>query len=164
MIGQTDQANHEYDLSDFWSAADAGNLPAVSFLKAARYQDGHAAYSDPLDEQEFLVNTIKHLQSLPSWSSTAIIIDYDDSDGWYDHVFGPIVNHSNTSLDAGCGTSTHGAPARCGYGPRLPYLVISPWARTNFVDHTLTDQSSTTRFIEDNWLHGQRICATSFDT
>ena len=51
MIGHTDQANHQYDLSDFWAAADAGNLPAVSFLKAAAYQDGHAGYSDPLDEQ-----------------------------------------------------------------------------------------------------------------
>jgi phospholipase C len=40
---------------------------------------------------------------------------------------------------------------RCGYGPRLPYLVISPWAKVNFIDHTLTDQSSTIRFIEENW-------------
>jgi phospholipase C len=43
------------------------------------------------------------------------------------------------------------APGRCGYGPRLPLLVISPYARRNFVDHTLTDQTSIARFIEDNW-------------
>jgi len=166
MIGHTDQANHQYDLTDFWAAADAGNMPAVSFLKAPEYQDGHAGYSDPLDEQTFVASTINHLMSLPSWSSTAVILTYDDSDGWYDHVPGPIVNHSNTTVDADprCTTATDGAPARCGYGPRLPYLVISPYARTNFVDHTLTDQTSTPRFIEDNWLAGQRISSQSFDT
>src|SRR5947209_11680758 len=163
MIGQTDQANHQYDLSAFWTAADAGNLPAISFLKAPGYQDGHPANSDPLDEQQYLVNTINHLMSLPSWKSTTIIIGWDDSDGWYDHVRGSIVNHSNTPLDFGCGTTTDGPGARCGYGPRLPYVVISPYAKDNFVDHTLIDQTSTTRFIEDNWLGGQRLSASSFD-
>jgi phospholipase C len=161
MIGQTDQANHQYDLSDFWTAADAGNLPAVSFLKASGYQDGHPGNSDPLDEQEYLVNTINHLMSLSSWKSTAIIIQWDDSDGWYDHVRGPIVNHSSTSLDLGCGTTTDAPGAECGFGPRLPYLVISPYAKENAVDHALIDQTSTTRFIEDNWLGGQRL--TNFD-
>ena len=61
-IGHTDQANHQYDLTDFDAALDAGNLPAVSFLKAAAYQDGHAGYSDPLDEQHFLV---EHDQRAP---------------------------------------------------------------------------------------------------
>jgi len=46
---------------------------------------------------------------------------------------------------------------RCGYGTRLPLLVVSPFARANHVDHTLTDQASILRFIEDNWLDGQRI-------
>lgn len=163
MIGQTDQANHQYDLTNFWTAADAGNMPAVSFLKAPGYQDGHPASSDPLDEQEFLVDTINHIMSLPSWQSTAIIVQYDDSDGWYDHVRGPIVNQSSTVLDAGCGSTNDGPPARCGYGPRLPYLVISPYARDNYVDHTLIDQTSTIRFIEDNWLGGQRLSTESFD-
>src|SRR5436309_2878925 len=63
-IGKTDQANHQYDLTDFWNAAQSGNLPAVSFLKAPSYQDGHASSSDPLDEQYFLVYTINALQSL----------------------------------------------------------------------------------------------------
>ena len=54
------------------------------------------------------------------------------------------------------------AQGRCGYGPRIPLLVISPFARQNFVDHTMTDQSSIVRFIEDNWLGGQRILG-SFD-
>jgi phospholipase C len=170
MIGKTDQANHQYDLTDFWSAANAGNLPAVSFLKAAAYQDGHAGYSDPLDEQTFLVSTINQLQKLPSWKDTAIVIAYDDSDGWYDHLAGPLVNSSadakNDALTAPgqCGTGEiEGAyQGRCGYGPRLPLLIISPYAKQNFVDHTVTDQSSVLRFIEDNWDLG-RIGDHSFD-
>jgi Phosphoesterase family len=62
-IGQTDRANHQYDLTDFWDAVKSGNMPAVSFLKAKRSQDGHAGYPSPLDEQIFLVNTLNALNS-----------------------------------------------------------------------------------------------------
>ena len=169
MIGHSDQANHQYDLTDFWAAADSGNLPAVSFLKAPAYQDGHAGYSDPLDEQTFIVNTINRLEKEPDWKSTAIIINYDDSDGWYDHVLAPVVNASNDpNTDALAGPGNCGTPKagsyldRCGYGPRIPLLIISPWARANYVDHSVTDQSSILRFIEDNWSLG-RIGDQSFD-
>ena len=90
---------------------------------------------------------------------------------------GPIVNQSTSTADAltatgACGNGTDSAlpgasaqhaQGRCGYGPRLPLLVISPWAKHNYVDHTLTDQTSILRFIEDNWLDGQRIGNGSFD-
>jgi phospholipase C len=161
MIGRTDQANHQYDLQDFWMALDSGHLPSVSYLKAAAYQDGHAAYSDPLDEQTFLVETINRLMQSREWEHMAIIIAYDDSDGWYDHQMAPIVTQSNTPDDAvfgagNCGTAPAGTfEGRCGYGPRQPLLVISPWARQNYVDHTLSDQSSILRFIEDNWQLGR---------
>jgi len=162
MIGRSDQANHQYDLTDFWAAALAGNLPAVSFLKAGAYQDGHAGYSDPIDEQHFLVDTINRLMRLPVWASTAVIINWDDSDGWYDHVLAPIILQSNDpAIDAlqgpgGCGHAAPGAyQGRCGYGPRLPLFVISMWAKANFVDHGVTDQSSILRFIEDNWSLGR---------
>ena len=164
MIGQSDQANHQYDLADFWAAADNGNLPAVSFLKAAAYQDGHAGYSDPLDEQTFLVNTINRLEKLPTWKSTAVVITWDDSDGWYDHVLGPVVSGSQSSIDALTGTNTCGSASivpqtsgatpeegKCGLGPRLPFLVVSPFSRSNYVDDTLIDQSSVVKFIESNW-------------
>jgi phospholipase C len=161
MIGHSDQANHQYDLSDFWTAADNGNMPAVSFLRAPSYQQGHPGYSDPLDEQTFLVETINRLQQLPSWRSTAVIITWDESDGWYDHVMPPIVNPSddpaNDVLDGAgmCGTPKPGAYLdRCGYGPRIPVLVISPYSRENYVDHQATAQSSIIRFIEDNWQLG----------
>jgi phospholipase C len=169
-IGRTDRANHQYDLSDFWAAADAGQLPAVSFLKPPAYQNGHAGYSDPLDEQQFLVETVDHLQKLPQWRDTAVIITYDDSDGWYDHKPSVIVSPSATTEDTLNGPGRCGDPAatpiayqgRCGYGPRLPLLVVSPYARTNFVDHTLSDQTSILRFIEDNWSTG-RVGDHSFD-
>jgi phospholipase C len=168
MIGRGDRANHQYDLEDFWAAANAGNLPAVSFLKAAAYQDGHPSNSDPLDEQNFLVQTINALQQLPQWSDMAIIITYDDSDGWYDHVMPPIVSRSSSAADALTGPGSCGTPApgeyggRCGYGPRLPLLIVSPWSRQNYVDHTLTNQASVLKFIEDNWSLG-RIGDQSFD-
>jgi phospholipase C len=163
MIGQSDQANHQYDMSDFWASIQNGTMPAVSFLKAPAYQDGHAGYSDPLDEQTFLVNTINQLEQSPFWRNTAVIIAYDDSDGWYDHQMGPIVNQSNDpAVDAlngtNCGTNPNdmagGFQDRCGYGPRLPLLVVSRFARANMVDHTTTDQTSILRFIEDNWSTG----------
>jgi phospholipase C len=168
MIGKTDQANHQYDLADFFTAVDAGNMPTVSFLKAAGYQDGHAGYSNPLDEQTFLVTTINHLMNRPEWDDTAVIILYDDSDGWYDHVMPPIVSQSVSNLDALtgsglCGSMTDGAYAgRCGPGPRQPLLVISKYAKSNFVDHSFTTQASVLRFIEDNWNLG-RIGDQSFD-
>src|SRR5262249_31662006 len=99
-IGQTDQANHQYDLQDFFTALNAGRLPAVSFLKAGAYQDGHAGYSDPIDEQIFIVTIVNALMQSREWRETAVIIAWDDSDGWYDHVMGPIVTQSNFSAIA----------------------------------------------------------------
>ncbi|MHB1496760.1 MAG: phospholipase C [Acidimicrobiales bacterium] len=165
MIGRTDQANHQYGIGDFWAAADAGNLPAVSYLKAPAYEDGHAGYSDPLDEQRWLVTTINHLESLPTWRSTAVLVTWDDSDGWYDHVLAPILSSSAVpaldSLTAAgmCGPSklipvtSSGMPeeGKCGPGPRLPFLVISPWAKSNYVSNVMIDQSSVVSFIEQNW-------------
>jgi phospholipase C len=178
-IGGSGPANHQYDLNDFYAAVAEGNFPAVNFIKAQGYQDGHAGYSDPLDEQTFIVDLLNFLQAQPTWSSTAVVIMYDDSDGWYDHQMGPILNTSTGPDDAltspgFCGTAATSLPGlnpanthalgRCGYGPRLPLLVISPWAKQNFVDGSVTDQTSIIRFVEDNWLGGQRIGNGSFDT
>jgi phospholipase C len=184
-IGHNGPANHQYDITDFYKALSAHNLPAVSYLKAARYQDAHPGNSDPLLEQVFIVQVLNALQQSDEWKDTAVFIQYDDSDGWYDHVNGPIVNPSanasgmddnNTNANDSfiptiplststapansaaivtsgiCGTPSGTAlAARCGYGPRLPFMVISPWAKQNFIDHTTTDQSSSLRFIEENW-------------
>jgi phospholipase C len=95
---------------------------------------------------------------------TVVFLTWDDSDGWYDHVMPPNVNHSQLAghdqlfgKDGMCGSGVPlgGIQGRCAYGPRLPLLIISPYAKPNFVDHKLTDQSSIIRFIEDNWSLGR---------
>ncbi|QDZ15647.1 phospholipase C [Humibacter ginsenosidimutans] len=168
MIGHTDRANHNYDLTDFASALKHDNLPAVSFLKAPEAQDAHAGYSDPLDEQKFLVEQINAIQESSSWSSTAIVVTYDDSDGWYDHVAPTIVNGSNDSKNdssictAKASSIAGGYQDRCGPSQRLPLLVISPFSKQNAIDHAAIEQTSVLRFIEDNWSTG-RIGDDSFD-
>ena len=124
-----DQANHNYTVNDFWTAANNGNMPAVSFLKAAKPQTGHPSDSTPLDEQQFLVQTINALQKLPEWKSMAIMITYDDSDGWYDHVMPPIVSQSNDpAQDALLGSQGMcGTPARrLSRSLRLRYAASIP--------------------------------------
>jgi len=178
---QFNTPNHNYDTSDFdqlVAAITAGKLPpsalpAVTFLKAPGYEDGHAQYSDPADEQTFVVNEINALEKSPDWSSTAVIVNYDDSDGWYDHAYSGVLNPSfsvadnltNTTksppaisstnpVSQMCGTSgtpLAGEQGRCGLGPRLPMLLISPCAKQNAVDHNLSDQSSIINFVEYNW-------------
>ena len=141
MIGHQDQANHQYDLADFLAAADHDNLPAVSYLKAAEYQDGHAGYSDPLDEQTCLADTINHLEQLPTWKSTAVVVLYDDSRRLVRPPAGadpdPVASvDRRPSAPGQCGAN----PAEGRHRPRArssrdatasaaqPLLVISPFA------------------------------------
>ncbi|MGH3415712.1 MAG: phospholipase C, partial [Actinocrinis sp.] len=163
-VGHNGQANHQYDLSYFYKSINDNNLPAVSFVKQAEYQDGHAGYSDPTDEQHGIVSLVNALEKSKDWKDTAVVIAYDDSDGWYDHVAPPNVNSSTSATNdflngAGvCNTQSRaplgGSQDRCGYGPRMPLLVISPYSKQNYVDHSVTDQSSILKFIEDNWRTG----------
>jgi phospholipase C len=181
---QFNTPNHQYDMSDFNQLVEAINrkelppadLPQVSFLKASGYQDGHAAYSDPEDEQQFVTSTINMLMRSPDWKNTVVVVNWDDSDGWYDHAYSGVTNPSlspadnltNTSLTVSstgtsgqCGGSPQGTEetplplageqGRCGLGPRLPLLVVSPFARHDAVDSNLSDQSSMINFIEYNW-------------
>lgn len=163
-IGTTDQANHQYDTVNFFQALANGNLPAVSFIKAPYAYNGHPGNSDPVTEQYWITQVVNQVMQSPQWASTAIIIAYDDSDGWYDHVTGPVVSPSNVTISGqsaaydnyagvgNCGTPLPGAqPARCGHGPRLPLVVISPYSNVNYVDHTQTNQASIINFIEANW-------------
>jgi phospholipase C len=171
-----DPANHNYDLDDFYAAVKAGNFPAVSFIKLPAYQDGHAGYSDPLDEQEGSVALVNFLQHQPDWKNTAVIVTWDDSDGWYDHAyakpthasFDPQADQLNGAGTCGAGATPDGVAGkpvngRCGPGTRIPFLVISPWVDANHVDHRQISQASVVRFIEDNWLHGARLGGGSFD-
>jgi phospholipase C len=173
--GTRDPANHEYDLDDFYAAVKAGNFPAVSYLKAPAYQDGHPGDSDPLDEQTGMVTLVNFLEQQPDWKSTAIIVTYDDSDGWYDHAETKVTSTSFDAVDQLDGPGTCGigiaqsgvagkpANGRCGPGTRIPFVVISPWSKSDAVSHTQISQASVVRFIEDNWLHSKRLGGGSFD-
>ena len=189
-IGHDGPANHGYDIQDFFTTVSAGNYPAVSFIKMPAFQDSHpnGGESNTLDEQAGVVDLINFLQEQPDWDSTAVIIAYDDSDGWYDHDFAqPTSRASFSQIPAGatatdalngngnCGipgavgtslpTGIHGqgVNGRCGVGMRQPLLVISPFAKKNFISHVFSTQASIPQFIEDNWLNGQRLGQGSFD-
>jgi phospholipase C len=199
MIGYTDPldstatpVHHQYDYNDFVAAVSAGNFPSVSYIKAPAVGDAHPGNSDPLDEQAFVTNLVNFLEQQPDWKNTAVILNYDDSDGWYDHQFaqvlrssfdkvtkesvnlavGSVVGADQVSGSGSCtgpsatqGVGVNGTPVngRCGPGMRTPFIIISPWAKTNYVDHTEISQSSVIRFIEDNWLNGQRLGQGSDD-
>jgi phospholipase C len=148
----------------------AGNLPSVSFLKAASFEDGHAGYSNPLDEQHFLARTLDELEKSPEWGSTAVVITYDDSDGWYDHKAAGILQHSDVVGSDAAPMCNNGPLAagvfkdRCGPGPRLPLLVVSPYTDPNtVVNNTQLEQASIIQFIEHNWLGDARLGNQSFD-
>ena len=192
-IGGTDDkdnsstpVHHEYDVEDFFAAVKAGNFPSVSYLKAIAIQDAHPGNSDPLDEQAFVTRVVNFLEQQPDWKNTAVIVTYDDSDGWYDHAYtapttasydatskeGSVtgadqLNGPGTCYASGAtqGTGVNGGVVngRCGPGTRIPLLVISPYAKANYVDHTQLTQASVIRFIEDNWLGGQRLGGGSDD-
>ena len=183
LIGtNSDAGNHQYDSNDFLTALAAGNMPAVSYLKPPAYQDSHASNSDPLDEQTWIVTMVNAIEASPFWQNTAIIIAYDDSDGWYDHLNYVVNGSSNATTGAdsaicssnssvssanalpGVTPTTLHAQGRCGHGSRLPLLVISPWANKNYVDSTPIDQTSILRFIEDTFLKGQRLGSGSYDS
>jgi phospholipase C len=172
--------NHNYGLTTFYNALAAGNLPAVTYLKFAENDTGHPSDSTPLEEQTSIVTAVNAIEQSPFWRDTAIVITYDDSDGWYDHVAAPIVNQSiDGSNDAifgnpKSGTGSCASPTtlalptgtlndRCGFGVREPFLVISPFAKPNYVDHSLNDVSSILRFIEYNWSLGTIGDPQSFD-
>ncbi|MBJ7553829.1 alkaline phosphatase family protein [Marinomonas spartinae] len=139
-IGLSDQANHQYDLSLFWKAIRNQQLPSVSFVIPKTGQNGHVGSSSPLDEQTFLQTLMSRLQKSPQWANTAVMLVWNNSDGWYDHITPPKAPKGMIGL---------------GYGPRLPFLIVSPLAKHNYVEHKMLDQGSVLRFIEDNWQLGR---------
>ncbi len=124
--------NVQHGLNDFVSAAANGTLPAVSFLKPGN-DDGHPGYSTMYAYETFVARAVAAIQGNPNlWRSTAILITEDESGGYYDSGYIQPVSFF-------------------GDGPRVPMLVVSPFARQGFVDHTYTDHVSILKFIEANW-------------
>jgi acid phosphatase len=123
---------HLKDEQDFLAAAKAGTLPAVSFVKPVGVENEHPNYTDVLTGEGHTESLIDAVRGGPNWQDTAIIVTYDEFGGFWDHVPPP-------------------ASDRWGPGTRIPTLVISPFAKRGFVDHTVYDTSSITALIEHRW-------------
>jgi acid phosphatase len=124
--------NTQNDLSDFISQATNGTLPAVTFLKPGD-DDSHPGYSTLAAFENFVARAIAAVQNNPAeWRSTAIFITMDESGGYYDSGYIQPVSFF-------------------GDGPRVPLIVVSPYAKRDVVDHTYTDHVSILKFIEANW-------------
>jgi phospholipase C len=141
----TVRADHQLQnvtsVSHFRRAAASGHLPDVSWVipSAAVSEHPSAKISDGQAYVTGLVNDIMHG---PEWSSTAILLSWDDWGGFYDHVAPPEVDEQ-------------------GYGLRVPGLLISPWARTGYVDHQTLSFDAYATFIENRFLRGQRLDPTN---
>jgi phospholipase C len=136
-VRQDHQLSDIRPLQDFYAEAQAGTLPAVSWITPAQAVSDHppALISNG---QAYVTGLINTVMRSPDWSSTAIFLAWDDWGGFYDHVVPPTVDAQ-------------------GYGLRVPGLVISPYARHGFVDHQTLSFDAYLKFIEDDFLNGQRI-------
>jgi phospholipase C len=127
---------HLKDETDFFAAASAGTLPAVSFVKPVGVNNEHPGYTDLLTGQKHTVDLIDAVRKGPNWKDTAIVITYDENGGFWDHVAPP--------------TSPKHAD-KWGPGTRVPSIIISPLAKRHFVDHTVYDTTSILTTIEHRW-------------
>ena len=126
------RAIHLRDRGDLYSDAANGTLPAVSFYKPVGYQNQHPGYANVTDADTEIVSTIAALQASPQWANMIIIVTYDEFGGQFDHVAPPTGD-------------------KLGPGTRIPAIIISPFAKKGFVDHTMYDTASTLRLITKRW-------------
>jgi phospholipase C len=136
-VRQDGQLGNVQSLSNFYAAAHAGTLPAVSWVTPNRKVSEHPPASVKRG-QAFVTSLINALMRSSDWPSTAIFVSWDDWGGFYDHAAPPQVDQN-------------------GYGLRVPGLVISPYARHSFIDHQTLSHDAYLKFIEDDFLGGERI-------
>jgi len=130
--GTAAKAAHLRDEAEFFAAARAGTLPAVSFVKPLGPDNEHPGYADMVTGEQHTLDLINAVRNGPDWKNTAIIITYDEHGGFWDHVSPPVID-------------------RWGPGSRVPTLIISPFARHGFVDHHTFDTTSILALIEHRW-------------
>ena len=130
--GTAAKAKHLKDEKEFLAAAAAGTLPAVSFVKPVGIDNEHPGYTDVLSGDQHLLAVIDAVRKGPNWKDTAIIVTYDEHGGFWDHVAPPKVD-------------------KWGPGSRVPTIVISPYAKKGFVDHTVYDTTSILATIEKRY-------------
>ena len=136
-VSSDGQQQNIKDVSNFYGEAKAGTLPAVSWITPAQVHSEHPP-ATPADGQAWVTGLINAVMQSPDWSSTAVFLTWDDWGGFYDHVAPPSVDQN-------------------GYGLRVPGLVISPYARQGYIDHQTLSFDAYVKFIEDDFLGGQRL-------
>jgi phospholipase C len=127
--GTEGRARHLKDLDDFIADIEKGTLPPVSFYKPRRGINQHPCCTDVANGDAHAADLLRRIEASPAWSSTAVIVTYDENGGWWDHVAPPKID-------------------RWGPGARVPAIIISPFARKGFIDHTLYDTTSILKLIE----------------
>jgi phospholipase C len=130
--GTAAKAAHLKDEKDFTSALSTNALPAVSFIKPLGPDNEHPGYASLVQGQQHVADLVSAVQSSPYWADTAIVITYDENGGRWDHVAPPQGD-------------------RWGPGTRVPTIIISPYAKRGYVDHTQYDTTSILKFIENRW-------------
>jgi phospholipase C len=131
------QLGNIQSVDNYYNQAETGTLPAVSWVvpsgEVSEHPPGPVSYG-----QSYVTSLINAAMAGPDWDSTAIFLAWDDWGGFYDHVSPPTVDEN-------------------GYGLRVPSLVISPYARSGYIDHQTLSFDAYDKFIEDDFLHGQRL-------
>ena len=127
--GTANKTKYLLDETKFITAAQNGTMPSVSFIKPIGEENEHPGYADIVAGENHVIQLINAIQSGPEWNSTAIIITYDENGGFWDHVAPPAID-------------------RWGPGTRVPAIIVSPYAKKGFVDHTQYETVSILAFIE----------------
>lgn len=130
--GTPGRAAHLKDETDFFAAVSSNSLPAVSFIKPLGPDNEHPGYASLQQGQQHVADIVNAIKNSPYWNDTIVIVTYDENGGRWDHVAPP-------ALD------------RWGPGTRVPGIVISKFARKNFVDHTQYETASILALIERRW-------------
>jgi phospholipase C len=136
-VHQDRQLHNIRPLQRFFGAARAGNLPAVSWIAPSNRVAEHPPELISRG-QSYVTGLINAVMESPDWKSTAIFLTWDDWGGFYDQVVPPVVDQN-------------------GYGMRVPGIVISPYARRGYIDHQILSHDAYNKFIEDDFLGGQRL-------
>ena len=127
--GSFGRSAHLKDEADFIADIDSASLPAVSFYKPSGTLNEHPGYADVLSGDQHAAEMIGRIERSPLWKDSVIIVTYDENGGFWDHAAPPVKD-------------------RWGPGSRVPTMVISPFAKRNYVDHTEYDTTSILKFIE----------------
>jgi len=131
------QLNNIQSVDNYYAAAKKGSLPAVSWVVPSGAVSEHPPAAVSFG-QSYVTSLVNAAMDGPDWDSTAIFLAWDDWGGFYDHVAPPTVDEN-------------------GYGLRVPAIVISAYAKRGFVDHETYSFDAYVKFIEDDFLGGQRL-------